>query len=253
MMSERVTAMIVMPISTSNVQVAASPSTPSVRFTALLVATTAMATTIASPQPRFGAPSPGKNWWVKPAMVRPDADEHPGDPLQTELLPDGEAEPFDVADVDDVVEATRDRTGEQCEERDEPLPVAVDREPDHEHDDAEQGAAECRCPLFGAMTCRAVRGDMLARAGPDQEPDERRVEHDPGDEREHPDDDRLSHGAIRQSLIIISAICFQIGAASSDPKRPVWFSCGSLRMTIIVNCGFCAGMKPTKDATTLGP
>ena len=62
---------------------------------------------------------------------------------------------------------------------------------------------------------------MLARAGPNQEADERRVEHHPRHEREHPDDDRLSHGAIRQSLIIISAICFQIGAASSEPKRSV--------------------------------
>jgi phospho-N-acetylmuramoyl-pentapeptide-transferase len=48
-------------INTSDEHEAASPSAPSVRLTALLVATTAMATTTASPQPRLGAPSPGKN------------------------------------------------------------------------------------------------------------------------------------------------------------------------------------------------
>ena len=80
------------------------------------------------------------------------------------------------------------------------------------------------------------------------------IEQHAGHQREHPDDDRLSHGAIRQSLIIISAICFQIGAASRAPNPAgVPFHWGSLRMTIIVNSGFCAGMKPTKDATTLGP
>ncbi len=141
--------------------------------------------------------------------------------MQSELLPDGEAEALDVADVDDVVESAGDRAGEQREERDEAFPVAVDREKDHKHHDAEKGAAERRCPLFGSMTCRAVRGDVLTGAGSDEESDERRVEHNPGDEGEQPDDDRFSHGAIRQSLIIISAICFQIGAASKDPKRPV--------------------------------
>ena len=75
---------------------AARPSTPSVRFTALLVATTAMATTTASPQPRFGAPSPGKNWCVKPVDGQPDAHEDAGHTLEAELLPDGEPEPFDV-------------------------------------------------------------------------------------------------------------------------------------------------------------
>ena len=60
---------------------------------------------------------------------------------------------------------------------------------------------------------------MLTRAGSDQEADERGIEHDAGDEREHPDDDRLPHGSIRQSSIIISAICFQIGAARIEPKR----------------------------------
>ena len=220
-MSERVTAMIVIPISTSDVHDAASPSTPSVRLTALLIATTAMATTTASPQPRFGAPRPGKNWWVKPAIVRPDADQDPGDPLQAELLPDGEPEALDLADVDDVVEATCDRAGDEREDRDEPLTRAVDHEPDHDRDDAEERSAESRRPLLGSMARRAVRGDVLARSVADEQPDERGIEQHAGHQREHPDDDRLSHGAIRQSLIIISAICFQIGAASSDPNLPV--------------------------------
>ncbi len=164
---------------------------------------------------------PGKELVRETGDGQSDTDEHARHPLQAELLPDGESQAFDVTDVDDVVEPAGDRAREQREERDETHAVAVHRQKDHEDDEAEEGATERGRSFLGSMTCGAVRGDVLTGAGADEEPDERGIEDDSGDKGEHPDDDRLSHGAIRQSLIIISAICFQIGAASSDPKRPV--------------------------------
>ena len=186
-------------------------------------------------------------------MVRPTPDEHTGNTLEAELLPDREPEPADVADVDDVIEATRDRAGEQCEDDEEPRARTVDSEEGNNRDKAEQRPAEGRRAFLGAVRRRAVRGDVLTRAEADEQADERRVEHHAGDEREHADDDRLSHGSMRQSSIIISATCFQIGAARIEPKRFPATTCGSLRMTIMVNCGSVAGMKPTNDATTFGP
>jgi len=162
--SPRVTPMMARPMSTSVVHDAASPSTPSVRLTALLVATTAIAATTARPQPRLGAPSPGKNWFVKPGDGQPHPDEHTGDALEPELLVHGEAEPGDVVDVDDVVEPTGDRTGEQREDCNESLARAIDGEPGDEDHEAEQHAPERWRALLGAVARRAVGGDMLTCA-----------------------------------------------------------------------------------------
>ena len=134
-----------------------------------------------------------------------------------------------------------------------PCARTVDREPGHDHDDAEEHATQGRGPLLGAVARGAVRGDVLTRTESNQQADERGVEHHARHEGEHADRDRLPHGSIRQSSIISSAICFQIGAARIEPKRLPALTWGLLRMTIMVNCGFVTGMKPTKDATTFGP
>jgi membrane carboxypeptidase/penicillin-binding protein len=93
-----------------------------------------------------------------------DSDEHTGNTLEAELLPDREPEPVDVADVDDVIEATRDRTGEQREDDEEPRTRTVDSEEGHNRDKAEERPAEGRRAFLGAVRGGAVRGDVLTRA-----------------------------------------------------------------------------------------
>jgi len=82
---------------------------------------------------------------------------------------------------------------------------------------------------------------MLTCAKSHQEADEHGVEHDAGDEGEHADRDRFPHGSSHVgSSSISSAICFQIGAARMEPKRLPAFTCGLLRITIMVNWGLVA-------------
>ena len=217
--SLRETATIAMPTNASAVHDAASPSDAVGQVDRIAGRNHGDGNDYRKPPAEIRRTEPGKELMREAGDRQADADEHPGDALQAQLLPDGEPETADVADVDDVVETTGDRTGDQGEDHDEARARAVDREPGHDRDEAEQHATERWSPLLRAVAGRAVRGDVLPRAEANEQADERGIEHHAGDEREHADDDRLSHGSIRQSAMIISAICFQIGAARMEPNR----------------------------------
>ena len=150
-------------------QLAARPSTPSVRFTAFVVATTAMAASGTIAQPRSTIPANGRSWVEAPTACSPKPTATPTTAWRTSFWRTPQSERAEAADVGEVVEESDQGAPDQRVGDHEPGLAAVGDEPHRDRDDAEEQPAHGGGARLGRWVDGLYACTMLAGPGAGQD------------------------------------------------------------------------------------